>query len=125
MYRQVHMGRTSESFADGVAAVLRSVPAFKRISVEVIRESKGNKDLWFSVDDEVAAAAFAKAHGFLLGTVKKACEIMKEGKYGEPSRWAFINALTEASQSLSIDARSDVEQAAGKLLLEKERNSVA
>lgn len=124
-YRQIHMGQSAEGFADDVAAVLRALPDFRKATTEVIRASKGRTKLWFDPEDEVSAAAFAKTHGFLLGTVKNAITILKGGKYGKPNRWAFINALTEAAQQLNIDARNDTERAAGRLLLENEHKAAS
>lgn len=117
-YRQIHMGQSAEGFSDDVSSVLRALPDFRKAATEVIRASKGNTKLWFDPEDEVSAAAFAKTHGFLLGVVKAAVAILKDGKYGKPNRWAFINALTDAAQQLNVDARNDTERAAGRLLIE-------
>lgn len=116
-YRQIHRGTSHEGFRDDIDNILSSIPKMKD-AVRVAVEASKSKSLWFKLFDEEDIERFAKANNLSKKLMGKTIEILKSLKYGnQNSVWAFINSLTEAAQTLSLEERLEAEKKAGSLFM--------
>ena len=94
-------------------------------SVKIVIKACKDKALKAIIDiekDKDAALNFSKKYGFDQKTVQKAIDILSTGKYGS-TVWGFVNALTEAAETLELERRIAAEKAAGSLLFMSTQNS--
>lgn len=123
-YRQVHRGKSEDGFADDISGVINAIPTMEE-SVKIVIKACKDKALKAIIDiekDKDAALNFSKKYGFDQKTVQKAIDILSTGKYGS-TVWGFVNALTEAAETLELERRIAAEKAAGSLLFMSTQNS--
>lgn len=121
LFRQKHMGLTSERFAEEFSENMKNFP---QIVAEVEDRIKATKEapLFYNFDykNKVELDALIKEikedASVSDTTANNVIEIVRSGRY-ENNRWGYINALTEAAQPLSLEERLDVEKYAGSLLV--------
>lgn len=77
---------------------------------------KAALDVFGKDDDEMVDKL--KGRGFRAGVSNQAIQIARHRWEGEKtlSRWQVVSGLTQAAQSLGMDARYEVERQAGVLL---------
>ena len=120
LFKQKHVGLTSEIFAEEFA---NSMTYFPKIAEEVEKSIKATKEapLFYNFDykngDELKELieTIKNDANVSESTANNVIEIVRGGRY-EQNRWGYINALTEAAQTLSLEARLDIERYAGTLL---------
>lgn len=119
-YRQIHVGKSEEGFAEDIRGIVASIPTMEATAKAVIEKSKSCKySKILDLEDEKTWLSFAKAYDFSLETVSRAVKILESQKYGaQESLWALVNSLTEAAETLKLELEEKIaaEKAAGNLL---------
>lgn len=113
--RQIHVGAGAERFEDNLVACLSTITQAKEYAVSLLTDVAGKK-LPFKLDDEEKIDSFRSSRGISKEAMNEVLEMVKANRYGEPSRWALINAMTEVAQNFGIDTRLNMERQAGLLL---------
>lgn len=113
--RQIHMGAGAQRFGDNVAACLSAVSNAREYAEMLVSNVSGKK-LPFKMDDEEKIESFRSNRGISKEAMTEILEMVKAERYGEPSRWALINAMTEVAQNFGIETRLNIEKQAGLLL---------
>lgn len=121
MFRQKHIGVSSDLFLKGLEESLSLVPLLKDEVCTMIEQTK-YEDAPYNfkgLDNEELADLIARIKATANvseDNVKKVIEIMNTDRY-EPNRWGYINALTDVAKDLTLEKRIELERYASTLLV--------
>lgn len=121
IFAQRHVGISKDEFREGLVASLQSVPAIipeimdaiqcaNRYDKELIDYRGFNEEKQDRFVSRIRALTKLPEDG-----VAKILETMYD-KYSV-SRWGFVNSITEVAQDYTLDRRLELENVAGKILL--------
>lgn len=109
LFRQKHIGISSEEFQNGLIEGLKSFNDIKENVTEMILESKDtNIDIDKIVED-------VKQRTKLTDDAIDEIVMLADTSY-ERSRWGIINGITEVAQKYTLERRLQLEQIAGEML---------
>ena len=109
LFRQKHIGITSEEFAKNLKEGLESFSSIRGRMIDVINETKQ-----ISTDDDIADEI--KNATKLTDDVVDEILTLADISYGR-SRWGIINGITEVAQKYTLERRLQLEQIAGEMLI--------
>lgn len=109
LFRQKHIGISSEEFQNGLIEGLKSFNDVKENVIEMIQE---NKDARVNIDEIIEEL---KAATKLTDDVLDEIVMLTDTSY-DRSRWGVINGLTEVAQKYTLERRLQLEQIAGEIL---------
>ena len=115
LFKQKHIGITSEEFARGFSESLDLIP---KISAEVKDRIERTKNVAFTRNKKELESIIEKLRSnthFSDMQIKRVFEVL-DTTY-DYTRWGYINSLTEIAQELSLEKRLEVEEYAGSLLI--------
>ena len=115
LFKQKHIGITSEEFAKGFEESLDLIP---EISMDIRNQIERTKNVDFAKDKKSLESTIEKLKAntrFSPTQLEKVFEVMNTNY--EPTQWGYINAITEVAQSLSLEKRLEAEEYAGTLLV--------
>ena len=108
LFRQKHIGITSEEFKEGLLEGLTKFNEIKESSIELI---KRNKEI--PTGEEILEEIKEKAK--LTDDVVEEVITLVDASY-DRSRWGIINGITEIAQNYSLERRLQLEAIAGEML---------
>lgn len=109
LFRQKHIGISSEEFQNGLIEGLKSFNDVKENVIEMIQE---NKDARVNIDEIIEELKTATK---LTDDVLDEIVMLTDTSY-DRSRWGVINGLTEVAQKYTLERRLQLEQIAGEML---------
>ena len=112
MFRQKHVGISSEDFKNGLIEGLESFNEIKTNVIEMIRESK---EIPTNDDIEKLTEEIKNSTKLSDDTVDEVIMLM-DTSY-DRSKWGLINGITEVAQKYTLERRLQLEQIAGELLV--------
>jgi len=118
LYKQAHVGeRMTESKISAFNRGMMDIDRMTEQAVELIKTSAGRKL------KEYEMAFFMEKARREMKLSEKGTETLKalvgDGKTYEPTKWGFINGITELAQQYTLDTRIDMEDWAGRFLTTK------
>lgn len=111
LFRQKHVGITSEEFAKNLKNGLENFDEIKTDVVEMIQETKK-----FPTDDDIEKLSEEIKNKTKLTDDVVDEVIMLMNKSYDRSRWGLINGITEVAQKYTLERRLELEQIAGDML---------
>ena len=122
IYTQRHVGISKDDFKTELAENLGRVPAITDAMIDAIKCAQGyDKSLVdFRTFEEEKQKRFVSRIRALTRLPEEGVAKVLETMYNSysVSRWGLINSLTEVAQDYTLERRIEVENAAGKLLLQ-------
>lgn len=119
LFRQVHVGISSNEFRQGISTALQRVPSITGIIITTIQKAMGDKSFDFRNLNDEGQKKFdlmlKNTVSLLDYDIEGVRKLMNE-QYGF-SRWGLINAVTELAQNKSLERRLELERNAGKILM--------
>ena len=112
LFRQKHVGISSEDFKNGLIEGLESFNEIKTNVIEMIRESK---EIPTNDDIEKLTEEIKNSTKLSDDTVDEVIMLM-DTSY-DRSKWGLINGITEVAQKYTLERRLQLEQIAGELLV--------
>ena len=109
LFRQKHIGITSEEFGKGL---IEGFQSFNDIKTNVVEAIKQNKDTNIDIDKIVEEV---KNRTKLTDEVVDEIMMLADTSY-DRSRWGVINGITEVAQKFTLERRLQLEQIAGEML---------
>ena len=109
LFRQKHIGITSEEFAKNLKEGLESFNSIKTRMIDVINETKQ-----IPTGEDIAEEI--KNATKLTDDVVDEILMLADTSY-DRSRWGIINGITEVAQKYSLERRLQLEQIAGDMLI--------
>ena len=109
LFRQKHIGITSEEFAKNLKEGLESFSSIRNRMIDVINETKQ-----IPTDDDIADEI--KNATKLTDDVVDEILMLADTSY-DRSRWGIINGITEVAQKYTLERRLQLEQIAGEMLI--------
>lgn len=110
LFRQKHIGISSEEFQKGLTEGLKSFSDIKKNVIEMIQESKDTNVEIDKIAEEV------KERTRLTDDVVDEILVLADNSY-DRSRWGIINGITEVAQKYTLERRLQLEQIAGEMLI--------
>lgn len=112
LFRQKHVGITSEEFQKGLVAGLESFDEVKSQMIDLINETK-TIPTSSDVEDLIEEI---KTKTLLSDESAEEVIYLMDKNYGR-SRWGMINGITEVAQNFTLDRRLQLEEIAGSMLV--------
>jgi hypothetical protein len=113
LYAQKHIGVTKDELYSGLLMGTLRIDALTETATQMILHAQTIPQLINPTDVDFFAT-LRKATGFSDEQTKQVCYLTNE-RYG-PTRWGFINAITEIAQQFTLERRLQIENYAGSLL---------
>lgn len=112
LFRQKHVGITSDEFQKGLVAGLENFGEVKTKMIELINETKSiptNHDVEDLIEE-------VKTKTLLSDESVEEVIFLMDNRYGN-NRWGMINGITEVAQKFTLDRRLQLEEIAGSMLV--------
>lgn len=114
LFRQRHIGITSEEFARGFAEGIERIP---EIAAEVAKQIERSKNKDFRVDQEVVDEIMKRLKNNTAFNEEQIRKVIYLTSEREKTVWGHINAITEVAQEMTLESRIEAEKYAGTLLV--------
>lgn len=122
IFAQRHVGIYKDEFRDGLVSSLKSVPSIIPKVMDAIQcaNSYDRELIDYRRFDADRQGRFVNRIRALTRLPEEAVAKILETMYDKysVSRWGFVNSLTEVAQDYTLDRRLELENAAGKILLD-------
>ena len=112
LFKQKHVGISSEEFGKGLLEGFESFNDIKTKCIDIIRETK---EIPTNDDIEKLTEEIKTATKLTDDVVEEVITLM-DTSY-DRSRWGLINGITEVAQKYTLERRLQLEQIAGELLM--------
>lgn len=115
-YRQVHMGIKPDKIAASLKELVAHVPDMVTYSRDLINLAATKKVKMLTEEDINELTRLIRSKGAISNRDAAGIIEVAQTKY-PATRWGIVNAITEFAQTKSLDARLELERAAGNLLI--------
>lgn len=118
LFKQRHLGVDQIDFKSLFTDCIKKVSVVMDESSSIIKGSVSDSTRIFEPGSDIDEfiSRYSKVTHLEEEVISKAVQVIQQGKYN-PTKWGFINSLTEVAQEYTLETRLNIEKVAGDLLV--------